>query len=184
MNPNTIEFWLDFYTNKETKNNFLTYDRFEYAKKIVDMFEIKGDVCDVGCGTGAFLSLIDGNKYGFDFSRTAIENNICTDAILEVASAYEGIPFNKKFDFITIIQTLEHMDFPDLIIEACIPNLKPNGKLVISVPNIVEGEDQYIYHVNSWNQNTMNDFLSKYGLESIFNTDEETLYSCSWRTND
>lgn len=44
---------------------------------------------------------------------------------------------DKKFDFIIFADVLEHLHCPDKVLMKCIPLLKEDGRILVSVPNIV-----------------------------------------------
>lgn len=107
-------------------------------KLINSMTENGRSLLDVGCGTGDFLHLaqlknwnISGTEPNQDARQIANQktNNAVFDA--EQLHKFES----NKFDVITLWHVLEHL--PDLDEHMSIFNrlLKPNGTLIIAVPN-------------------------------------------------
>jgi SAM-dependent methyltransferase len=45
-------------------------------------------------------------------------------------------PYRSEFDYILFADVLEHLRDPAAVLQRCIPGLKENGKIIISVPNI------------------------------------------------
>lgn len=94
-----------------------------------------GSLLDVGAGTGEFLKVaaesrwevkgVEPNKKGIDLAR---EKGIELYPQLE---ALEG----EVFDVITLWHVLEHIPNLEEVIEQLRKLLKPNGTLVIAVPN-------------------------------------------------
>lgn len=91
-------------------------------------------ILDFGTGNGGFLiqaKKYTKNVYGCDLDKSLDEhykkNNI------EVKNSLNE--FNQKFDVITMFHCLEHIENPELILKAIKERLKPNGKLIIEVPN-------------------------------------------------
>jgi SAM-dependent methyltransferase len=47
-----------------------------------------------------------------------------------------AFPYQREFDYILFADVLEHLRDPAAVLRTCIPALKEDGKLIISVPNI------------------------------------------------
>jgi len=91
-----------------------------------------GNVLDIGCGTGGFLSLFSDQwqKYGIDISefakKEAQKKGIATDFKLE----------DNFFDLIIFRGTIQHLPDPISRIEKCYYWLKPGGGVVfLATPN-------------------------------------------------
>ena len=93
---------------------------------------------DIGCGTGDFLQIAkenDWNISGIEPNQEAREiANAKTSASVRNTSEFANLKSNS-FDVITLWHVLEHL--PDLEDQMSNFNalLKPNGRLVIAVPN-------------------------------------------------
>lgn len=109
-------------------------------KKIIT--DLKGkEILDVGCGDGRLIYELKGCGYnltGIDFSFRAINfskafnpesNFMCKDLC--------DIKFKKKFDLIIMMEVFEHISPKDenKVLSAVYDNLKPGGKLIITVPS-------------------------------------------------
>ena len=99
-------------------------------------------VLDYGCGDcskcGDLITSLGATYVGVDLSLTALRD--CKKrnykAILCSDETYL-LPFTENaFDLILCLEVLEHLFRPDLALQNMIHVLKPNGFLVISVPNI------------------------------------------------
>lgn len=141
-NNNSLEFWNNFYhPNSVDKSSFAFFEerRVIYHKYILDKYLKYGtySLLDIGCGTGhgpAFFKKWrpDYTVSGCDFSDTAIETakKIYHDIDFFVFDIYNDT-LSKIYDYITIIETLEHIENPYECIDKC---LEKCSKLVISVP--------------------------------------------------
>ena len=112
--------------------------------KIIEVLQPqKGTLLDIGAGTGHFLDLA--NKNGWNV--TGIEpnegaKNVAINKNISFAETIESLE-NNSFDVITMWHVLEHV--PDL--EEQITHLKrllkPNGTIVIAVPNFNSFDAKY-----------------------------------------
>ena len=98
----------------------------------------KGSMLDVGCGTGVFLTAM--GKDGWKVTGTepdpgagALAQKRADAAIYETINADELA--SQTFDIITLWHVLEHVHMLNETIEWLHGHLKPNGKILIAVPN-------------------------------------------------
>ena len=95
----------------------------------------KGSILDIGAGTGDFLSVVKENGW----STVGVEPSEKAKAIAK----FKGVSFveetseleNNSFDVITMWHVLEHVPNLDNQIKELKRLLKPNGSLIIAVPN-------------------------------------------------
>jgi len=98
-------------------------------------------ILDIGCGDGNFDSHINPNNYvvGVDFVE---ENDLIRKSIKKYyrTDLNNGLPqeiFSEdKFDYILLLDIIEHLVNYNKIIKDAIKLLKDDGKIIISVPNI------------------------------------------------
>lgn len=98
-------------------------------------------IMDVGCGDGFHLSLLRefGNKNweleGVDLDRRAF--NAAKKAGLKVHfGSVESLDLTKdSYDLIFMIQAIEHVERPDVILDSIFRLLKPGGTLIIVTDN-------------------------------------------------
>jgi len=100
---------------------------------------LEGAVLDVGCGYGKFLASLRKArlKVGLEISAVALkrgkelyhlENLACGSAT--------DLPFKKStFNYVTLIEVIEHLHDPQKLLEEARRVLKPSGYLLIKTPN-------------------------------------------------
>ena len=95
-------------------------------------------VLDLGCNDGEVRhSLINPDYYGADLDRGLVNMlrglNIPAE---QLDLNKDSIPFSQeKFDYILLLDILEHVVDPRKILLDAKSRLSPNGKLVVSLPN-------------------------------------------------
>lgn len=99
------------------------YDKHEcYYKKAIphftqymlDNFEFES-ICDIGCGTGEFLSSLQGTKdvLGIDFSVGASQCLVLDKDKYLDADVTKPLNLNRTFDIVMSLEVFEHI-FPEL----------------------------------------------------------------------
>ncbi len=113
---------------------------------LINKEQTKGKLLDVGCGTGDFLFAAKNN--GWDI--TGIEPNEKARTIANVKnnnSVLDNTELNKlkenSFDVITLWHVLEHLPNLENDIQIFKKLLKPNGTLIIAVPNYKSFDANY-----------------------------------------
>jgi len=99
-----------------------------------------GKILDAGCGPGFFLAEINDNweKYGLELSEYNINyiKKIFPYINAEIG-VLEEMPYKDNFfDIVYCFQVMEHVQNPAKIIKEFGRVCKPNGKIIISTPNI------------------------------------------------
>src|SRR5690606_12248047 len=94
------------------------------------------NVLDYGCGAGEFLKYIetDFTTFGYEPSATARQLSIQKFTKTKVINDLSEIA-DQSVDAITLWHVLEHIDNQDDILNLFFNKLKPNGLLIIAVPN-------------------------------------------------
>lgn len=121
----------DYIENKSKK--------YEYIFKRIEL-DKKGNVLDVGCGTGLLLSLF--KNYGWEVRGIDISKRIVSYANktfkvnAEVADLLSYAPGKKRFDLITMTHVLEHVYNPTKNLNKAYELLDKNGELILIIPNI------------------------------------------------
>ncbi len=135
-----------YYGKGKTKFNpliefFVDIFRGMRASRAVKGIQKNAKILDVGCGSGSFLNFLK-KKYSFELTGLEIEG----DAALRAKDNNKGFTlltgflkttdFKAPFDLITMYHVFEHLLTPHEDLEHIKKIINPNGKLVISIPNI------------------------------------------------
>lgn len=154
LDQDSFKFPKDFY-EKEYHQTYIThvepdalnpevyYEKMKktakiWADKFCAMLTGREVILDIGCSTGHFIDLVkNGAKkiYGFELNKKEVD--FCRDKLgLDVSAQPLQQRFKEgTFDYITMIYVLEHIAKPKMFLEAAKKLLKPQGKLIILVPN-------------------------------------------------
>lgn len=127
--------------------------------------------CGLGYGTALMASRSLGHRYiGVDSSEGAIryaQANFARHGVEFCAAQAERLGFldDCSVDFIASFETLEHVqDYNALLVEAE-RVLKPDGRLIVSVPHLwvdETGTDPNPYHVHAFDYQTLKAALEKH----------------------
>jgi len=117
-------------------------DRTESFKDIVrriNKYKPEGNLLDIGCGDGHFLSYAK-EYYNISGIEPSAELSVYASKLLNIPILHGYFPKcmqkNEKMDIITMIQVLEHIPDPVYILKNVYNTLKDNGLIVIEIPSI------------------------------------------------
>jgi SAM-dependent methyltransferase len=119
---------------------FVLRDHVRFAVRALKECEEEGLVLDVGCGGGLFLQMLAerGVKHvaGLDFSLDAARAAWTRAKVPAVCATLSRAPLPlSSCAMITMFHVLEHLYDPGSYLEAAHKLLKPDGRLIIQVPN-------------------------------------------------
>lgn len=124
----------DEYFNHREFTDLKRLTSFEDEAIFLRKYIASGRVCDVGCGTGEFLSHInwDGEKYGMEINQKAI-----------CSAQGKGYIFDKNilnsreyFDLVVFRGTIQHIPYPFQYIDKSYDALKSGGFIAfLATPN-------------------------------------------------
>jgi 2-polyprenyl-3-methyl-5-hydroxy-6-metoxy-1,4-benzoquinol methylase len=130
-------------------------------------FKLKnnGDLLDIGCGTGGFLHEF-GKKYrlwnlhGYEINK---KNITLLNKIKNFKSLYIAKP-DKKFDFISIIHTFEHITDHHYFFKFIKSICKANTKIFIQIPNFKNSIYDILIadHTAHYDKNTILSTIKKF----------------------
>ncbi len=102
----------------------------------------KGKVLDVGCGNGVITRFMGEHGFdvlGIDVSEKTIAKasalNTLPNVRFEVKSAEQLVADGAVYDAVICSEVLEHLNNPSLLLTELHKAIKPNGILVVTVPN-------------------------------------------------
>jgi 2-polyprenyl-3-methyl-5-hydroxy-6-metoxy-1,4-benzoquinol methylase len=169
-------------TVSSTIPNDFERERFDYSKNIILKYCKKDDtILDIGCAGGAFLQILQengfSNLYGMDLSVKNL-NNVKTKEINPIHETITNRNFcaqkeKQKFSMITMFHVLEHIYDLDLALSNISSLLKPNGFLLIEVPNAAKYDEiggiTYFMeeHINHFDENSLVNTGKKHGFQLI-----------------
>ena len=100
-------------------------------------------ILDLGCGTGETGMMLK-QKYGAKVFGVSISEKECeiSNQVLEKCYQYDlenGLPFNfvDTFDVVLLSHVLEHICYPEKLLEDLKKVLKQNGIIIVALPNIM-----------------------------------------------
>ncbi len=135
-------------------------------------------ILDLGCGAGEFvaeLKKLGFEVFGIDFDKGAIEiakrefglENVFPESLESFLKRKDF----EKFDIITFFEVLEHIDNPAVFMENIQKTLKPNGKIVFSVPcreRFLVNSNKWDFpphHFTRWNKQSIENIFCKNGFK-------------------
>lgn len=104
------------------------------------------NLLDIGCGTGDFLKIALGDGWNItgvepDKNARALANNKIGNSVFDIDQLQR---FEKQiFDVITLWHVLEHLPKLNLQLDLFKSLLKPNGVLIVAVPNFKSYDAKY-----------------------------------------
>jgi SAM-dependent methyltransferase len=141
--------------------------RILFINPIVRQF--KGYVLDIGCGPGVYLEMYSGPSLGVDAHPNNIR--ICSNkGINAIESDANNYVQENSFDTVLLSHILEHLDFPETVIENAYRNVKPSGQLIIIVPcreGFVAGLTPEIGHKKFITENDIDSYMKKFHCKKI-----------------
>lgn len=112
---------------------------FERNLKNISWYKKDGNLMDVGCSMGVFLSLARDrgwNAQGIEPSFWCITEARKLFSVEIIQGTHENLlKFSKEFDVVTLWDVLEHLDDPLQALKNCHQALKDDGILALSTLN-------------------------------------------------
>ena len=162
--------WLE-----ESKNTWRQYP--EIIKRILKLIKPHSSLIDLGCGNGVFLNKVKQNikdmkLMGLDMSSVAIQQLKEFYNISGIVSKLPEIPYpiiDNSFDYVVMMEIVEHVDDEKELMNNAFRILKPGGKIIVTAPsdNTKEYrkfiEEKSSEHVRWYDENRFLNLLNYYG---------------------
>ena len=171
-------------TGQGLHHRFMLRDHVRFVRRAIAgqgrLGKTEVDLLDVGCGDGSFLAALGHTPCaGLDLSQGAVR--ACLSRGLE---AHRGSPeqnpysaSQRRFDVVTMFHSLEHVSAPDTTLEHVRQLLKPEGELIVQVPNSASGQAQILgrlwagydvpRHLVNYSTKTLTAALERSGFEVV-----------------
>ena len=126
------------------KLKYNVYDPYPFGShaKMVKLIGTNKKVLEVGCATGYISKRLKENGCSvigieIDPISSEVAKRYCDDVIVDDVESLKEIPYKEKsFDVILFGDILEHLKYPQNILEKSEKYLKDDGFICISIPNI------------------------------------------------
>lgn len=178
----------DYISHTDSKRNLFekiyhSVRRFSLKKKLnlISGYSSKEEtLLDIGCGTGDFLEKAfksNWKVFGIEPNQQArtIANNKVNNSVFETNQLLKFKP--QSFDIITLWHVLEHLPNLEEQVSIFKTLLKPNGTLIIAVPNFDCYDAKYYKefwaafdvprHLWHFNRESMSNLISKFNFKII-----------------
>lgn len=145
----------------------------KYAQKIQKF----SSILDIGAGSGILLEVAESLGYesvGIEPSYSLAEIAVGHD--LKVKQGYfPSDEISGKFDLITLIDVIEHLNEPESLIKDLFNNLQDNGFVIISTPDVSSKFARLmkwnwwhyrVAHIGYFNQSTLDLLMKRCGFEN------------------
>lgn len=118
--------------------------------KLINSFKTADkNLLDIGCGTGDFLLICKNNGWKITGvepnakAKITAEKKLGNEAASEFYAEINELKDDSQFDVITLWHVLEHVPNLEIYILALKKLLKPNGILIVAVPNFKSYDANY-----------------------------------------
>ncbi len=144
------DYWVEPETTVTDKlevfyRRFVLRDHLRFVERALAESGEAGLVVDVGCGSGAFLKMLQDrgrrNVAGIDWALDAASAATHRSGVPAVCGTLSRAPFAPgSCAAITMFHVLEHLYEPARYLEAAHELLVPDGRLIVHVPNAASWE--------------------------------------------
>ena len=142
---------------------------YKILKNIKHLLPSKGSLLDFGCGNGNLLRsagklLTNWNFSGFELDKRTKEEVLSIENCTHFYTDLRDV--DNKFDVISLIHVLEHIDSPQNLLNNLSNCLKDSGLLLIQVPDFQENPFDLLIadHCTHFSFSTMKNLLNSCGL--------------------
>ena len=149
-------------------------------------------IFDLGCGVGQFLFVAKRAGYeqlaGIEYSEKAAR---FAQEIFEIpvfVGDFCETTFDRKYDVVTIIQTIEHLNNPKEVLSKVREVTNPNGKLMIATPDVdsfvsklwkMKWQHINMHHIYLYNSRSLTKLLHDAGFR-VLKVQRQAMYCDNW----
>jgi 2-polyprenyl-3-methyl-5-hydroxy-6-metoxy-1,4-benzoquinol methylase len=132
-----------------------------------------GSILDFGCGNGAFLSAVHAVRPGWHLAGSDINIKFkeSIESISDNAVFIQGglDEIEEKYDVISLVHCIEHLDDPKHYVRELAKKLKPSGIMFFQCPNIHANPFDLLIidHVSHFTPGHLADMVEKAGLGPV-----------------
>lgn len=149
---------------------------FSIIKKFIMGSNKHLKIIDIGCGSGLMLGVlanfgevlgVDDNDAALDFAR---QNGFFNVKRIDIAHLGKESDFHNKFDLVTCLDVMEHVNDDEFLIREIFQILKPDGYVLIAVPayNFLWSEhDEALDHKRRYTASELHRKLNDAGFKVI-----------------
>lgn len=135
-------------------------------------------ILDVGCGNGAFvrhLADTGADAVGIEPARAVYERYLAADPRF-ILGALERCSMERRFDVVTMLDVIEHVERPDRMVSAARTVLRNGGYVFVSTPDIgsraarLSGRHWHFmnrYHLSYFSRETLATLFANHGFELV-----------------
>lgn len=133
-------------------------------------------ILEIGSGTGGNLEMLSGfgQTCAMELDDVAREISISKTGgrfNIKAGRCPDQIPYaGEKFDLICMFDVLEHIQEDQETLNALLPLLKPNGKVIITVPAnpwMWSSHDVHLHHIRRYTAADLKTKIARAGLRTI-----------------
>lgn len=130
-----------------------TYSIRQKIKQLDSLILQKGSLLDYGCGTGELIH--QAQNHGWQVKgvepNTKARNIASSKLPGQIVESTDFLDISDQFDIITLYHVLEHIHTLNKTVAQLLSKLKPNGFMLIAVPNPISPDSQaYDNHWAGW----------------------------------
>lgn len=134
----------EFYKSKEKEYSDIDQEAHLRYNRAIKLADIRSNsiILDIGCKYALLKYMLKDKNINVDYFGIDITDKVFSrienfdSTRFKIADASKGIPFeDEKFDYVFALEILEHVESPTKMLQEIHRVLKPNGVLILSVPN-------------------------------------------------
>jgi SAM-dependent methyltransferase len=188
MELTEVEFWEQYWAGcslPSTVNYELSFDRCLAEVFKGQIAGAVGEILEIGCAPGKWLSFFSNElnlkPSGIEYTRAGMQATLQNLTLQEINYGFikDGDFFttcpDHEFDVVISLGFIEHFDNPDAVVDLHLKWLKPDGLLVLGVPNfkgvykvlqtIFDSEILHKHNTAIMTKDYFTDVAGKFGLD-------------------